>query len=90
MGVANWIMHLWYHTTEVSGTKENCCKISNVDGVSGFQMPLNYPRFKKPDYVKMDEERLKLLLAEYGLRFEGGLDELREYAIRTFLWPDQL
>ncbi|CAM8908095.1 unnamed protein product [Rhodiola kirilowii] len=46
--------------------------------------------FKKEDYEKMDEMRLKLLLGEYGLKFEGSLDQLREYAIRTFLWPDQL
>ncbi|KAL9667104.1 hypothetical protein QQ045_001451 [Rhodiola kirilowii] len=39
---------------------------------------------------KMDEMRLKLLLGEYGLKFEGSLDQLREYAIGTFLWPDQL
>ncbi|KAL9684825.1 hypothetical protein QQ045_022266 [Rhodiola kirilowii] len=53
-------------------------------------MPLHYPCFKKEDYEKMDEMRLKLLLGEYGLKFEGSLDQLREYAIETCLWPDQL
>ncbi|CAM8928970.1 unnamed protein product [Rhodiola kirilowii] len=58
--------------------------------ISCFQMPLHYPFFKKEDYEKMDEMRLKLLLGEYGLKFEGSLDQLREYAIGTCLWPDQL
>ncbi|KAL9678003.1 hypothetical protein QQ045_015841 [Rhodiola kirilowii] len=58
--------------------------------ISRFQMSLHYPRFKKEDYEKMDEVSLKLLLGEYGLKFEGSLDQLREYAIGTFLWPDQL
>ncbi|KAL9690948.1 hypothetical protein QQ045_011365 [Rhodiola kirilowii] len=57
--------------------------------ISGFQMPLHYPRFKKEDYEKMNEMRLKLLLGEYGLKFEGSLDQLTEYAFVTFLWQDQ-
>ncbi|KAL9674077.1 hypothetical protein QQ045_030345 [Rhodiola kirilowii] len=55
--------------------------------ISDFQM--HYPRFKKEDYEKMDEMRLKPLLGEYGLKFEGSMDQLRKYVIGTFLWPDQ-
>ena len=57
---------------------------------SGFQMPLHYPRYQKNDYEKMEEWRLDLLLEQYGLRFDGCLDDKRAYAMGTFLWPHQL
>ncbi|KGN49041.1 uncharacterized protein LOC105435946 [Cucumis sativus] len=56
---------------------------------SGFQMPLHYPRYKKSDYQKMEEWKLDLLLKEYGLSFEGSLEEKRAFAMGAFLWPDQ-
>ncbi|GAA0171921.1 hypothetical protein LIER_41246 [Lithospermum erythrorhizon] len=56
----------------------------------GFQMPLHYPRYKKGDYKKMEEWQLDILLMQYGLRFNGTLEEKRAYAIGAFLWPDQL
>ncbi|XP_047972887.1 uncharacterized protein LOC125215499 [Salvia hispanica] len=55
----------------------------------GFEMPLHYPRYAKSDYEKMDEERLDLLLRQYGLNFEGDLEEKRRFAMGAFLWPDQ-
>ncbi|KAL9686077.1 hypothetical protein QQ045_023532 [Rhodiola kirilowii] len=94
MGAGNWLMHLWYKT--LADDAEKPFEVTNGAAnrintkILGFQMPLHYPRFKKEDYEKMDEVRLKLLLGEYGLRFEGSLDQLRAYAIGTFLWPDQL
>ncbi|CAM8924258.1 unnamed protein product [Rhodiola kirilowii] len=94
MGAGNWLMHLWYKT--FADDAEKPLEVTNGAGyrintkISGFQMPLHYPRFNKEDYEKMNEIRLKLLLGEYGLKFEGSLDQLREYAIRTFMWPDQL
>ncbi|MCL7027223.1 hypothetical protein MKW94_024218 [Papaver nudicaule] len=57
----------------------------------GFQMPLHYPRYKKSDYERMEEWKVDMLLREYGLdSFKGTLDEKREFAMGTFLWPDQL
>lgn len=56
---------------------------------SGFQMPLHYPRYKKEDYEKMEDWRLDLLLREYGLSFDGSLEEKRAYAMGAFLWPSQ-
>ncbi|KAI5674675.1 hypothetical protein M9H77_15039 [Catharanthus roseus] len=64
------------------GAKENC--------VSGFQMPLHYPRYKKSDYEKMEEWKLDVLLKEYGLNFNGNLEEKRRFAMGAFLWPDQM
>ncbi|KAG6385634.1 hypothetical protein SASPL_154470 [Salvia splendens] len=55
----------------------------------GFEMPLHYPRYKRSDYEKMDEERLDLLLRQYGLNFGGDLEEKRRFAMGAFLWPDQ-
>ncbi|XP_038689841.1 uncharacterized protein LOC119988755 [Tripterygium wilfordii] len=57
---------------------------------NGFQMPLHYPRYKKVDYEKMEEWKVDLLLKEYGLSFNGTLDEKRSFAMGAFLWPDQL
>ncbi|XVE87641.1 hypothetical protein DITRI_Ditri19aG0004100 [Diplodiscus trichospermus] len=54
---------------------------------SGFRMPLHYPRYKKADYEKMEEWKVDMLLREYGLSFEGSLDEKRAYAMGAFLWP---
>ncbi|KAL9685174.1 hypothetical protein QQ045_022621 [Rhodiola kirilowii] len=88
MEVLNWFMHLL--CSAIADKRVNGAGLRIDPKISGFQMPLHYPRFKKEDYEKMDEVRLKLLLGEYGLKFEGSLDQLREYAIGTFLWSDQL
>ena len=56
----------------------------------GFQMPLHYPRFKKEDYEKMEAWRIDVLLGEYGLSFDGSIDDKRTFAMGAFLWPDQL
>ncbi|KAJ3673616.1 hypothetical protein LUZ60_005608 [Juncus effusus] len=56
----------------------------------GFRMPLHYPRYKKEDYAKMEEWKVDQLLREYGLDFEGSLEEKREFAMGAFLWPDQI
>ncbi|TKY72256.1 hypothetical protein E2542_SST00995 [Spatholobus suberectus] len=56
---------------------------------SGFQMPLHYPRYTKQDYESMEEWKVNLLLRQYGLSFEGTLDEKRAFATGAFLWPDQ-
>ncbi|CAM8924261.1 unnamed protein product [Rhodiola kirilowii] len=88
MEVLNWFMHLL--CSAIADKSVNGAGLRIDRKISSFQMPLHYPRFKKEDYEKMDEVRLKLLLGEYGLKFEGSLDQLREYAIGTFLWPDQL
>ncbi|KAJ4975844.1 hypothetical protein NE237_000950 [Protea cynaroides] len=55
-----------------------------------FQMPLHYPRYKKADYDNMEEWKIDMLLTEYGLCFQGTLEEKRSFAIGAFLWPDQL
>ncbi|KAL3740916.1 hypothetical protein ACJRO7_022095 [Eucalyptus globulus] len=68
---------------KTSDAKEAMC------GSPGFQMPLHYPRYKKVDYENMEEWRLDMLLREYGLSFDGNLDEKRAYAMGAFLWPDQ-
>lgn len=56
----------------------------------GFQMPLHYPRYTKNDYEKMEEWKIDALLREYGLDFQGTVDEKRRFAMGAFLWPDQL
>ncbi|KAJ4847694.1 hypothetical protein Tsubulata_020658 [Turnera subulata] len=56
---------------------------------SGFQMPLHYPRYTKADYQTMQESTLDILLRQYGLSFQGSLEDKRNYAMGTFLWPDQ-
>ncbi|ONI09737.1 hypothetical protein PRUPE_4G006200 [Prunus persica] len=58
-------------------------------GSGGFQMPLHYPRYTKADYEKMEEWKVDLLLEQYGLAFQGTLEQKRAYAIGAFLWPDQ-
>ncbi|KAI3969494.1 hypothetical protein MKX01_020055 [Papaver californicum] len=45
----------------------------------------------KSDYEKLEEWKVDMLLREYGLdSFKGTLDEKREFAMGTFLWPYQL
>lgn len=66
------------------------CFYRSLNFESGFQMPLHYPRYTKGDYEKMEEGKLDLLLKQYGLCFDGTLEEKRAFAIGTFLWPDQL
>ncbi|KAG6603827.1 hypothetical protein SDJN02_03735, partial [Cucurbita argyrosperma subsp. argyrosperma] len=56
---------------------------------SGFQMPLHYPHYTKADYQKMEEWKVDQLLKEYGLSFQGSLEEKRAFAMGAFLWPDQ-
>ncbi|KAF5728840.1 hypothetical protein HS088_TW21G00994 [Tripterygium wilfordii] len=53
---------------------------------SGFQMPLHYPRYTKVDYEEMEEWKLDLLLSQYGLCFNGTLEEKRAFAMGAFLW----
>ncbi|KAF3320001.1 hypothetical protein FCM35_KLT22400 [Carex littledalei] len=55
-----------------------------------FQMPLRYPRYKREDYEKMEVWRLDQLLREYGLAFEGSVEEKRAYVMGTFLWPSKI
>ncbi|XP_021740677.1 uncharacterized protein LOC110706973 [Chenopodium quinoa] len=61
-------------------------------GVSTFQMPLHYPRYKKADYENMEEWKVDMLLNQYGLghHVKGSLDTKRKFAMGAFLWPDQL
>ncbi|KAF3320002.1 hypothetical protein FCM35_KLT22401 [Carex littledalei] len=55
-----------------------------------FQVPLDYPRYKKQDYEKMEEWKLDQLLREYGLVINGSVEEKRAYAMGAFLWPDEI
>ncbi|CAH8323584.1 unnamed protein product [Eruca vesicaria subsp. sativa] len=57
---------------------------------SGFQVPLHYPKYSKSDYEAMDDLTLDLLLTQYGISFEGSLEDKRVFAMESFLWPDQL
>ncbi|KAI3456575.1 hypothetical protein Pfo_013238 [Paulownia fortunei] len=61
-----------------------------MDRIGFFRMPIHYPRYKKDDYEKMEEWKLDNLLQQYGLAFDGSLEEKRAYAMGAFLWPDQL
>jgi len=54
------------------------------------RMPLHYPTYSKADYEAMPEWRLDLLLRKYGLPVAGPLIDKRNFAISTFLFPDQL
>ncbi|KAK9734935.1 hypothetical protein RND81_04G172500 [Saponaria officinalis] len=58
---------------------------------NNFQMPLNYPRYNKEDYEKMEEYKVDFLLNQYGLDtyVNGTLEEKRKFAMETFLWPHQ-
>ncbi|GAB2230427.1 hypothetical protein Droror1_Dr00014692 [Drosera rotundifolia] len=53
-----------------------------------FQMPVNYPRYKRSDYEMMEEGTVDRLLEEYGLGHfvDRGLDEKRQFAMGAFLW----
>ncbi|EEF38143.1 hypothetical protein RCOM_1481440 [Ricinus communis] len=53
-----------------------------------FKMPLHFPRYTKEQYEEMSEEKLDLLLQEYGLFVNhGDLDYKKQFAINAFLWP---
>lgn len=74
----------------VLGLSHKTCPNSlSSSAITAFEMPLHYPRYSKADYEKMEEWRLDLLLAQYGLSFEGALEAKREFAKGAFLWPDQ-
>ncbi|MCL7031310.1 hypothetical protein MKW94_002698 [Papaver nudicaule] len=81
-------------TMNFGGYKKNSSssKSDKAHHEISFQMPLHYPRYKKSDYERMEERKVDMLLREYGLdSFKGTtLDEKREFAMGTFLWPDQL
>ncbi|XP_073282192.1 uncharacterized protein [Primulina huaijiensis] len=55
--------------------------------ISGFQMPLHYPKYTKNEYQEMPEWMLDRLLAEYGLPAIGDLAHKRDFAMGAFLWP---
>lgn len=62
----------------------------NVEACApGFQLPLHYPRYSKADYENMEDWKLDMLLREYGLSFQGTLEDKRAFAMGAFLWPDQ-
>lgn len=71
-------------------TNKSIISISNENFFEFFQMPLHYPRYTKHDYEKMEEWKIDALLREYGLDFQGSVDEKRRFAIGAFLWPNQL
>ncbi|XP_006346150.1 uncharacterized protein [Solanum tuberosum] len=71
-------------------TNQSIISISNEKYSEFFQMPLHYPRYTKHDYEKMEEWKIDTLLREYGLNFQGTVDEKRRFAIGAFVWPDQL
>ncbi|KAM7262539.1 hypothetical protein ACFE04_000222 [Oxalis oulophora] len=60
----------------------------NVISYSDFQMPLHYPKYTKKDYENMEEWKLDVLLAQYGLFPQGDLECKRDFAMGAFLWPD--
>ncbi|KAH9607213.1 hypothetical protein KSS87_021279 [Heliosperma pusillum] len=66
--------------------------MKNSSCSSSFQMPVNYPRYRKSDYATMEEWKVEMLLRQYGLEhhIKGSVDEKRKFAMGTFLWPDQL
>ena len=64
--------------------------VEKISKISGFQMPLHYPKYSKGDYGEIEEWKLDMLLREYGLCFKGTLEEKRAYAMGAFLWPDQV
>ncbi|OWM85641.1 hypothetical protein CDL15_Pgr029064 [Punica granatum] len=70
----------------MTNMKDGSCR---DDQLGSFQMPLHYPRYSKAEYEKMEEWKVDRLLQQYGISFSGSLDEKREFAIGTFLWPDQ-
>lgn len=85
----NWLLSL-SSTILVNGSEAAKDEVKKEEVVNGgFQMPLHYPRYVRSDYEKMEEWRLDLLLRQYGLNFNGDLEEKRKFAMGAFLWPDQ-
>ncbi|KAK9689473.1 hypothetical protein RND81_09G061500 [Saponaria officinalis] len=77
----SWVFnHTIVHTSDSSDEKQ------------AFKMPLNYPRYTKADYETMEEYKLDMLLRQYGLdhHIKGTIEEKREFAMGTFLWPNQV
>ncbi|ESQ42885.1 hypothetical protein EUTSA_v10015107mg [Eutrema salsugineum] len=77
-------------TSNCQNTRNKIMMMKKEEFPSGFQVPLHYPKYSKSDYEAMDDLSLDLLLKQYGLSFEGSLDDKRVFAIESFLWPDQL
>ncbi|KAL3614692.1 hypothetical protein CASFOL_041449 [Castilleja foliolosa] len=83
---AHTLLHVEHQSLAVIGNGDRELK----RGVNyGFQMPLHYPRYSRLDYEKMEEWQLDLLLQQYGLFYNGCVEEKRNFVIGTFLWPDQ-
>ncbi|KAL3645727.1 hypothetical protein CASFOL_010907 [Castilleja foliolosa] len=86
--------------TNMSAGEANCAAVDGGLRPNGhhkkqvsapeFQMPLHYPRYKKPDYEKMPEWQIDSLLREYGLPVAGDAHQKRRFAMGAFLWPEQL
>ncbi|KAJ3673615.1 hypothetical protein LUZ60_005607 [Juncus effusus] len=68
----------------------NSAKTTRLKNYKEFQRPLHYPRYKKEEYDKMEEQRLNQLLKDYGLPFDGSIEEKRAYAIGAFLFPSKI
>ncbi|CAH2069815.1 unnamed protein product [Thlaspi arvense] len=77
-------------TSSCESTRNKMKMMKKEEFPSGFQVPLHYPKFSKSDYEAMDDLSLDLLLKQYGISFEGSLDDKRVFAIESFLWPRQL
>lgn len=80
-----------YESSSVNNFNKDVEEYDELDHPSsgGFQMPLHYPRYTKAEYERMEEWKVDLLLKQYGLSFNGTLDEKRAFAMGAFLWPDQ-
>ncbi|CAN4103931.1 unnamed protein product [Withania somnifera] len=90
----NWIVNI-ANTITLSNSPTEFTKNQSIHSVSnekslGFVMPLHYPRYTKDDYEKMEEWKIDVLLTEYGLNFQGTVNEKRRFVMGAFLWPDQL
>ncbi|KAK4355177.1 hypothetical protein RND71_024148 [Anisodus tanguticus] len=90
----NWVVNI-ANTNAVGNSSTEFTKNQTSQSISfsnekPFQMPLHYPGYTKDDYEKMEEWKLDALLSEYGLNFQGTVDEKRRFAMGAFLWPDQL
>lgn len=51
-----------------------------------FQMPVHYPRYRRPEYESMPEWKINCLLAQYGLPVSGDVNQKRKFAMGAFLW----
>ncbi|KAG5242413.1 Melanin-concentrating hormone receptor [Salix suchowensis] len=100
MAALRWLVHSACHVLGYTYEDKNkavgypngaMIKNSNLemDPCTGFRMPLHYPRYTKADYEKMEEWKVDVLLREYGMNFDGNLEEKRAFAMGAFLWPDQ-